>query len=78
MALGGDCLINMDETNLPYEISAKTTLERRGARSVPCKTTGSTGNCSVAVAVTLDGQTLPPMLIFKGMQHCLTFPLMMH
>ncbi len=74
MGLAGDCVINMDETILPYEISAITTLERRGARLVPCKTIGSTGNCSVALAVTLDGQKLPPVIIFKGMQHSLTLP----
>ncbi len=39
MDMAGDCVIYMDETNLPYEISPKTTLERRGVRSVPCKTT---------------------------------------
>ncbi len=39
MGIAGDCVINMDETNLPYEISPKTTLERKGARWVPCKTT---------------------------------------
>ncbi len=74
MGLAGYCVINTDETNLPYEHSAKTTLERSGARSVPCKTTVSTGNYSVALAVTLDGQTLPPMIIIMGMQHSFILP----
>ncbi len=72
MEIAGDCVINMDETTLPCEISPKTTLDRKGALSVPCKTPGSTGNCSVALAVTLDGHKLPPMIVFKGMRHSLT------
>ncbi len=60
MGIAVDCVINMEGTNLQYKIAPKTTPEHKGACSVPCKTTGSAGNCSVALAVTLDGQQRPP------------------
>jgi hypothetical protein len=60
-------IINMDQTNLPFDNPYKTTYARRGSRTVNMKTTGSSLRCSVALAVTLDGRKLPPMIVFKGL-----------
>eukprot|EP00474_Spongospora_subterranea_P010808 CRZ11266.1 hypothetical protein [Spongospora subterranea] len=59
-------VINMDQTNMPFDNPYKTTYPRRGSRTVIRKTIGSSVRCSVALSVTFDGQKLPPMIVFKG------------
>ncbi len=74
MEIAVNCVINMEETNLPYEISPKTPLESGGARSVLGKTPGSTGICSVALAVPLGGPSRPPRLFSRVCGIVLLYP----
>jgi hypothetical protein len=59
--------LNMDETPLPFEPATHTTISNRGDRTVSARKASSTGTrASVCLAVTSDGQKLPPFVVFKG------------
>ena len=57
----------MDETPLYNDNKPKKTIADRGSQTVNGRKT-RTGDyrSSVFLAVTLDGQKLPPMIVFKG------------
>jgi hypothetical protein len=62
-----DYIINMDQTPVFFSMTAKKTLERRGARTVNArKSTGDTRRVSVLVTVTASGKMLPALILFKG------------
>jgi transposase-like protein len=63
---GDDFIVNMDETNIKFDMVGTTTLASRGSRTIAIKTTGSPNRCTVLLAVTMSGQKLPPFVIFKG------------
>lgn len=65
-SLEGACVVNMDETNVDFDMTSSVTLEERGARTVNVKSSGATGRCSAVLSVTLDGKKLKPLVIFKG------------
>ena len=64
-----DVVVNMDETNVDFDMVSATTLDEKGARSVSVKSTGSTQRCTVILAVTARGVKLPPLCIFKGVDN---------
>ena len=59
-------IVNMDETNFYFDSPSDTTLAKKGAKTIGISDTGSSSRCTVMLAVTLSGQKLPPMIIFKG------------
>ena len=59
-------VVNMDETNVDFDIMAKSTLDVRGRRSVNVKSMGTSERCTVILAVTASGEKLKPFCIFKG------------
>ena len=59
-------VVSMDETNVDFDIMAKSTLSVRGARSINVRSMGSSERCTVILAVTASGEKLKPFLIFKG------------
>ena len=60
-------IINMDQTPIFFSMVPRTTIEKRGTKSVNVlASTSSTMRVTVALTVTADGTTLPPMFIFKG------------
>jgi hypothetical protein len=58
-------VVNIDETNIDFDMPASTTLERRGVRSVSVRI-GSTQRATVLLGVVMDGSKLPPFIVFKG------------
>ena len=46
-----DCIVNIDQTNIDFDISPSTTLEALGSRTVSVKTTGSSERCTVILGV---------------------------
>lgn len=68
-ALGYDnsSIFNMDETAWYYEPSLKSTVEVKGVKNVPIKTSGKeSARCTVAFCIGADGSKLPPFIIFKA------------
>jgi hypothetical protein len=65
--VANDFIINMDETPLYNDQSPRKTIANRGQRSVHGKKT-RTGEyrSTVILAISLSGNKLPPMIIFKG------------
>jgi hypothetical protein len=59
-------IVNIDETNIDFDLVSGATLAGRGDRTVACATTGSSNRCTVMLGVTMDGEKLPPFVIFKG------------
>lgn len=61
------CVIAMDETALWMDMPAETTLDIRGTRSVPIKTTGhEKSRFTVCLAACADGRKMWPFILFKG------------
>jgi hypothetical protein len=61
-----DLIIKMDETNVDFDPSPRTTLSRIGERSVNECINGHSGQCTVILACTMSGIKLPAMVIWKG------------
>ena len=59
-------IVNCDETNIDFDPTHRSTLERVGTRSVNLKCNGSPGRCTVMLAVSGSGVKLAPLVIFKG------------
>ncbi|KAH1185488.1 hypothetical protein KIL84_018237 [Mauremys mutica] len=57
---------NMDEVPLTFDVPSNKTVEAKGAKTVTIKTSGHEKNhYTVVLAVTADGNKLPPLVIFK-------------
>lgn len=61
-----DCIVNMDETNVNFDQPPATTLSLRGEQTISIKTTGSSCRATAMLAVTMGGEKLKPLLVFKG------------
>ena len=60
-------IIAMDETAIWLDMTAETILEKRGAKSVPLKSTGhQKSRVTVVLAAKATGVKLKPMIVFKG------------
>lgn len=59
-------IVNIDETNVNYDMPARTTLSPRGSRTVSVTGTGSPNRITVLLGAALNGKKLPPFVIFKG------------
>ena len=61
-----NCIVNMDEVPVPFDMPPNRTIEQVGANSVPIITTGNEKtSCTVVLACSSSGLKLPPMVIFK-------------
>jgi hypothetical protein len=58
--------VNIDKTNIYFDMTSATILAHQGKRTVSIRNTGSSQRCTVLLGVTMDGQKLPPFIIFKG------------
>ena len=59
-------IVNIDETNIEFDMIGSITLADQGSRTVSLRSTGSSSRCTVLLGVTLSGEKLPPFIIFKG------------
>jgi hypothetical protein len=59
-------IVNIDETNIDFDLVSGATLAGRSDRTVACATNGSSNRCTVMLGDTMDGEKLPPFVIFKG------------
>jgi hypothetical protein len=59
-------IVNIDETNIDFDLVSGARLAGRGDCTVAWATTGSSNRCTVMLGVTMDGEKLPPFVIFKG------------
>jgi len=59
-------IVNIDETNIYFDMTGSSTLEIQGQHTISIQNTGSSQHCTVLLGVTMDGQKLPPLIIFKG------------
>ena len=61
------CIIAMDEVALWLDMPADTTLDIKGTRSIPIKTTGHEKHrFTVCLAACADGRKIWPFILFKG------------
>ena len=64
--LANKFIINMDETPVYFEPTTTTTINKRGAKTVSVRASGSSYRCTAVLAVAADGTKLAPMVIFKA------------
>ena len=58
-------VVNMDETNLPFDLPSRKTIERRGKRTINMKTTGNSNRATVMLAVYITGRSWFPSFVTK-------------
>ncbi|KAI8481585.1 hypothetical protein Bbelb_406850 [Branchiostoma belcheri] len=56
---------NCDETGISMEVNRGRVLVPKGVKGVPCKSSGTKDRVTFHIAVTAEGKTLAPMLIYK-------------
>ena len=62
-----DYIINMDQRPIFFSMTLGTTLDQVGIRSVNVRTsTSSTVRVTLAVTITASGESLTPMMVYKG------------
>ena len=66
LKINQDCVVNIDETNVDFDMTGHVTLARQGSRTVSIKSTGCSNRVTVLLGVTMSGIKLKPFLIFKG------------
>jgi hypothetical protein len=59
-------VFNIHETNIDFDLVSRMTLAGRDERKIGCATTGPSARCTVFIGVTMDGEKLPPFIIYKG------------
>ena len=60
-------ILNMDQTPILFLMVPKTTLNKKGVKTVNVRSSsGSTMRVTIAVAVLAAGDMLPCMMVFKG------------
>lgn len=58
--------LNMDQTNIYFELKSDTTVDKKGKKSIAIRDSGSNSKrCTVALTVAADGTKLPPFLFSK-------------
>ena len=60
------CVANIDETNVNFHMECGLTLANKGYKTLSLKTTGTSMRCSVQLGVTLNGEKLTTLVVFKG------------
>ena len=62
-----DHVLNMDQTPIPFSYHNKRTWEEKGVKTVHSQaSTTDTKRATLAATVTMNGEVLLPLLIFKG------------
>ena len=59
-------IVNIDETNVDFDMPSTTTLAQRGERTISVRGTGSSYRCTALLGVTMSGEKLPPFIVFTG------------
>ena len=59
-------MVNIDETNVYFDMPATKTLAVRGSRTVSVVGTVSSNRVTVVLGASLDGRKIPPSIILKG------------
>jgi hypothetical protein len=59
-------VVNIDKTNVYFDMTGSVTLADKGSRTVSVKSSGMSACCLVLFDVTMDGNKLLPFDIFRG------------
>jgi hypothetical protein len=59
-------VVNINETNVDFDLASRTALAGSGERILGCAPTGPLARCNVLIGVTMDGDKLPPCIIYRG------------
>ena len=59
-------VVNIDETNIYFDLTGTTILADYGSRTVSVRGAGCSVRCTVLLGVAMDGTKLPPFIILKG------------
>jgi hypothetical protein len=59
-------IVNIDETNVHFDLVSGLTLDRPGEKTSGCATTVCSSRRTVLLGITMDREKLPPYIICKG------------
>ena len=63
-----DCVVNIDETNISFDMDGGLTLADKGDKTVSLKTTGTSMRCTVLLGVTMNEEKLTPLVVSRASQ----------
>ena len=63
-----DCVVNIDETNIFFDMEGGLTLAEKGDKTVSLKTKGTSMRCTVLLGVTMNGEKLTPLGVARANQ----------
>ena len=66
LGVPGSHIVNIDKIHIDFDMVSGKTIANRGSWTVNVKKSGLNGRCTVLLGVTLSGEKLPPLIIFKG------------
>ena len=61
--------VNIDETNIDFDIESGSTLADVGSRTVTAMYSGSNMRCTILLGVTASGDKLKPFIVWKGTEN---------
>ena len=65
--MNSDHVLNMDQMPIPFLYHNKCMWDKKGVKTVHMQSsTSETKRATLAATVTMSGEVLPPLLIFKG------------
>ena len=59
-------IVNIDETNIYFDLAEGLALADKGAKTISLCTNGSSMRCTVLLGVFMSGEKLAPLVVFKG------------
>ena len=59
-------IVNIDETNIYFDMTGAITLANRGTRTISVRTSGSSSRCTILLGISMSGEKLPPFIVYKG------------
>ena len=60
-----NCVVNIDETNIFFDMEGGLTLAEKGDKTVSLKTTGTSMKSTGLLGVTMNGETMTPLMVLK-------------
>ena len=61
-----DCVVNIDETNISFDMDGGLTLADKGDKTVSLKTERTSMRSTVLLGVTMNREKLSTLVVFKG------------
>jgi hypothetical protein len=65
MKVRAEAIVNIDETNVDFDMPSTTTLNRRGHRTISITGSGRNQRATILLGMSLSGENLPLFIVFQ-------------